>query len=294
MKGMPFAVSVEPTTSCNLHCVECVTGQNLLTRPKGEIDNELFSRIIDQTYKNLIYLSLYFQGEPFLNKNIFDLISIAKEKKIFTETSTNANLIDDEVARYIVESGLDSLIISIDGATQETYSSYRSDGELQKVKDAIHFINQWKKTLNSKTPFVILQYLVTKQNEHQIDEMKQLVKQLHADALRFKTIQIIEPGKDSDLLPVNTRYSRYRKDKSGKLVLKKKQHNRCFRMWRGCVFTWDGNVLPCCFDKNAEHKLGNISNTFLAEIWHSSAYSDFRKHIFRRRKTIKMCGNCTE
>jgi len=294
LKGFPVAVSIEPTTSCNLHCVECLTGKNILTRPKGEINIEVFKKIIDQTHQHLIYLSLYFQGEPFMHKNIFDLIKIAKEKKIFIETSTNANLIDDEVAKKIVESDLDSIIISIDGTSQETYASYRSDGQLQKVKDAIKFIDHWKKTLKSKTPFMVLQYLVTKQNEHQLVEMKQLAKQLHVNALRFKTIQIIDMERGSDLLPVNTRYSRYQKDKNGKLIPKKKTHNRCFRMWRGCVFTWDGYMLPCCFDKNAEHSLGNISNTSLPELWKSPAYNDFCKHIFRERKTIRICGNCTE
>ena len=167
--GLPISISFEPTTSCNLRCPECPSGLRSFTRPTGMLDEQFFRRTIDELADHLIYLTFYFQGEPYLNPKFLDMASYAVKKKIYTATSTNAHFINDESAKKTIESGLHRLIISIDGSTQDTYEQYRVGGQLQKVIEGTKKIIEWKKKLNSATPYVIFQFLVVRTNEHQTE-----------------------------------------------------------------------------------------------------------------------------
>ena len=117
--GYPVSLSFEPTTSCNLRCPECPSGLRSFTRPTGMLENNFFSNTIDQIAADLLYLVFYFQGEPYLNPDFLKMVSYASSKGIYTATSTNAHYLNDDNARKTVESGLDRLIISIDGTTQD-------------------------------------------------------------------------------------------------------------------------------------------------------------------------------
>jgi radical SAM protein with 4Fe4S-binding SPASM domain len=293
-KGYPISISVEPTTSCNLRCPECPSGLRSFTRPTGMLSFELFKKIIDQLEGRLIYLTLYFQGEPYLNHSFFEMTKYASSKGIYTSTSTNAHYLNSENARKTVASGLDRLIVSIDGTTQETYEAYRKGGKLEKVIEGVENILKWKKELNSSTPHVIFQFLVVKPNEHQVEEVKELGSLLGVDEIVFKTAQIYDFENGSDLIPENAKYSRYRKNGSGKWTIKNKLENSCWKMWHSCVFTWDGKVLPCCFDKDGQFQLGDMKDGSFGELWRSNKYNDFRKSVLKSRKDIDMCKNCTE
>ena len=126
--GLPVSISIEPTTSCNLRCPECPSGLRSFSRPTGMLTEDLFKNVTDQLYKDLFYIIFYFQGEPFLNPDFIRMLGYASSKNIYTATSTNAHFLDDQTARKTVESGLDRLIISIDGTTQEVYQQYRIGG----------------------------------------------------------------------------------------------------------------------------------------------------------------------
>ena len=130
--GYPVSISFEPTTSCNLRCPECPSGLRAFTRPTGMLENSFFQKTIDEIHKELLYLIFYFQGEPYLNPDFLAMVKYASDKNIYTATSTNAHYLTDEVAKRTVESGLDRLIISIDGTTQEVYQQYRVGGILIK------------------------------------------------------------------------------------------------------------------------------------------------------------------
>ena len=118
LSAKPVALSIEPTNSCNLHCPECLTGSGNLSRKRGKISQDNFNQIINQVYKELCYLLLYFQGEPFLHPQFIDFIRYAKSKGIFVASSTNGHFLSEANAKDIVQSKLDFLIISLDGVTQ--------------------------------------------------------------------------------------------------------------------------------------------------------------------------------
>jgi radical SAM protein with 4Fe4S-binding SPASM domain len=259
------------------------------------LQKDFFKETIDQLYKHLSYLVFYFQGEPFLNPQFLDMVQYAAAKKIYTATSTNAHFLNDANAKRTVESGLDRLIISIDGTTQEVYKQYRVGGNLDKVLQGAANIVKWKKELKSKTPFVIFQFLVVRHNEHQIAEVKRLAKEIGVDDVWLKTAQVYDYENDPNhLIPTIGKYSRYKKDKSGKTVFKGNNQNHCWRLWHDPVITWNGTVVPCCFDKDAQHALGNLHQQSFKELWQNKAYKEFRSKVLQSRSNIDICANCSE
>lgn len=293
--GYPISISFEPTTSCNLRCPECPSGLREFTRPTGMLQKGFFHQTIDDIYKDLLYLIFYFQGEPYLNPDFLEMVKYAHNKGIYTATSTNAHYLTDEKARQTIESGLDRLIISIDGTTQEVYQQYRVGGKLDKVLEGAKNIIKWKKELNSKTPFIFFQFLVVKPNEHQIEAIKKLGKEYGVDQVRFKTAQVYDYENDPNhLIPSKEKYSRYKKDKAGKIKVKSGLNNHCWKLWHSNVITWDGLVVPCCFDKDATHQLGNLKMQTFKQVWNNDNYKQFRKELMNSRKNIDICANCSE
>lgn len=293
-RGLPISISIEPTTACNLGCPECPSGLKYFTRPTGNLKPKFYESIIDQLEKDLLYLTFYFQGEPYINPSFLEMVKYASDRKIYTATSTNAHFLNDENARKTVESGLDRMIISIDGTTQEVYESYRKNGDLSKVIEGTKNIIKWKKKLKSSTPNVMFQFLVVKPNEHQIEEVKKLGKELGVDSVKLKTAQVYEYENGNDLIPEQQKYSRYQKEADGKYSIKNSLEDQCWKMWSSCVITWDGKVVPCCFDKDATHRLGELKDMSFNNIWQGDAYQNFRAQLLNGRKNIDICKNCSE
>lgn len=292
--GLPFTISFEPTTACNLRCPECPSGLRAFTRPTGRLRTDFFRRVLDELHQQLVYLYFYFQGEPYLNPDFLDMVRYASERGIYTVTSTNGHFLNDENARRTIESGLDRIIISIDGTTQETYESYRIGGSLQSVLDGTRRLVAWKKQLKSRTPHIIFQFLVVRPNEHQIEDVKQIGKEIGVDEVKLKTAQVYDYEQGNPLIPTIDQYSRYRKQADGTYSVKNKLLNHCWKLWHSCVITWDGRIVPCCFDKDAQHQLGDLKTQSFAEIWQSQPYQNFRAAIVRSRKEIDICANCSE
>jgi radical SAM protein with 4Fe4S-binding SPASM domain len=293
--GLPVSVSIEPTTSCNLRCPECPSGLRAFTRPTGMLETGFFRKTIDDIHRELLYLVFYFQGEPYLNPGFLDMVRYASSKGIYTATSTNAHYLDDANARQTVESGLDRLIISIDGTTQEVYEQYRVGGRLDKVLQGTRNIVKWKKELGSRTPFIVFQFLVVKPNEHQVEEVRQLAKDCGVDAVWYKTAQVYDYENDPNgLIPEQEKFSRYRKAADGTYQPRNKLLNHCWKLWHANVITWDGLVVPCCFDKDAQHRLGDLRKQSFREVWRSPAYKEFRASLTKSRKNIDICSNCSE
>lgn len=292
--GKPMSMSIEPTTACNLGCPECPSGLRQFTRPTGNLKADFFEQVVQDSYRHLAYLTFYFQGEPYINPNFLDMVAYASKRGIYTATSTNAHFLHDKLAKRTVESGLDRLIVSLDGTTQEVYESYRRNGELNKVLEGTRNVLRWRKELKSKTPLVIFQFLVVKPNEHQIEAVQKLGDEMGVDQVVFKTAQVYDYENGNPLIPTIEEYSRYRKGADGKYRIKNKMLNQCWRMWQGCVVTWDGLVVPCCFDKDATHRMGDLKTHSLREIWSGSVYNNFRQSLLRSRSEIDICKNCTE
>lgn len=292
-KLQPVFISIEPADFCQLRCPQCPVG--MIARNKGALVDEIIVfETIDALKASLLHIIFYFQGEPLLNPRLSEYIQYAHRAGIYTSTSTNAMLLSSENARKIVESGLDKLIVSVDGTTQKVYEQYRRGGKLKLALDGIKYVQYWKKELKSNTPFVEMQFIVFGTNEFQIEDVKRLAKEVGADALKLKSAQIYDFEKPNPLHTSISRYSRYRKLEDGTYILKTKTSNRCRRVISGSVLNAKGEVLPCCFDKDSSYSYGNVKEDSFVTSWHSTKAQSFRKAVFSDRNQFEICRNCTE
>ncbi|MCB9081041.1 MAG: SPASM domain-containing protein [Lewinellaceae bacterium] len=292
--GLPFSVSVEPTTACNLRCPECPSGLRQFSRPTGNLKNDFFRQTLDDIYRELVFLIFYFQGEPYINPDFLDMVAYAHQRGVYTITSTNGHFLNDANARRTIEAGLDRLIISIDGTTQEVYEQYRKAGNLEVVLQGARNVIKWRTKLGAKHPQVIFQFLVVRPNEHQIEEVKSLAREIGVDEVRLKTAQIYDYQQGNRLIPTQERYARYARQSDGSYQIKNPLLNHCWKLWHACVITWDGLVVPCCFDKDAKYRMGDLKRQSLRQLWHGPAYQAFRRQLLRGRREIDICTNCTE
>ncbi len=292
--GTPITVSIEPTTACNLRCPECPSGLRSFSRPTGNLKEDFFRKTINELSRELIYLIFYFQGEPYINPKFLDMVKYAKQKGIYTITSTNGHFLNDHNAEQTIRSGLDRLIISVDGTSQEVYENYRKSGKLETVLQGAKNVVKWKKKLKSATPHIVFQFLVVKPNEHQIPEVYQLAEEIGIDEVKLKSAQVYDYEDGNPLIPTIDKYARYRKNESGKYEVKNELLNQCWKLWHSCVITWDGMVVPCCFDKDAIHRLGDLKKNSFKELWRGREYQQFRTQLLKGRDKIEICTNCTE
>lgn len=292
--GQPMTISFEPTTACNLRCPECPSGLRSFSRETGNLKSDFFRKSIDEIADKLLYLIFYFQGEPFINPDFLNMVGYAHKKGLYTITSTNGHFLTEDMCKKVIDSKLDRIIISVDGTTQETYESYRKGGELQKVISGTKNLIDTKKNMKSTTPHIIYQFLVVKPNEHQIDDLYTLANELGVDEVKLKTAQIYNYKDGNELIPSIDKYSRYKKLENGTYGVKNELLNHCWKLWHACVITWNGVVVPCCFDKDADHKLGNLKTADFKSIWKGKSYDKFRKRLLSGREHIEICKNCTE
>ncbi len=288
--GLPPIIMIEPTNICNLKCPMCPSGNGSLKREKGFMNFDTFKMIIDQTYKKSMMLLLWNQGEPFLNKDIFKMTKYASQKGLYVILSTNASL--DLNPKDVVNSGIDTLIFSLDGITQKTYEQYRVGGNLSKVFANLKDIIAEKEKQNSKLPLIEWQFIVFRHNENEIETVKKVAKSLKVDFLKLKTAQIYTK-EDVKYLPKYPRYRRY-KMLNGNFEIKFKLKNRCRRIWTQPVINQDGEMAVCCFDKDNTIKIGNIKEKRFSDLWNSENYNNFRKKVLKNRKSIPICRNCGE
>lgn len=292
--GRPESLSIEPTNLCNLKCPECPSGNNKMLRSRLFLSEADFKSTIDQTYKHLVYLQLYFQGEPFMHPKLNTFIKYATQKNIFTSTSTNGHFLTTKTCNEIVESGLHQIIVSIDGASQETYERYRVGGSLDKVIEGIKNLNQAKKYRKTLLPHIVVQFVVFSSNEHELDAIKGICKDLKISDLRVKSAQIDNYANGNALMPKNNHYNRYVKGNDGIYRLKRKNNFKCFRVWNGAVISSNNELLPCCFDKDANYPFNSSANYVVNTAWKNEKAKAFRKKVWQDNKKFEMCQNCTE
>jgi radical SAM protein with 4Fe4S-binding SPASM domain len=288
IKGMPVSLSAELTNYCNLKCPECSSGSGQMSRARGFMDIGLFKKVIEELKPYLYNINLYFQGEPMMHPLFFSFVESCRG--IHSTVSTNGHFLSGENSERIVSSGLDRLIVSIDGTDQDSYSAYRINGNLATVNEGLQLVSEARAKYNSSMKLEI-QFLVNRINELQIPQIKAMAKKIRA-SLRLKSMQIINPGNTELWLPNESKFSRYYLE-NGSYINKNRLPDRCPRLWFNPVITWDGKVIPCCFDKDAEHIMGDLNQDSFREIWNGPRYRVFRRSILKNRSMTEICTNCT-
>ncbi len=293
--GMPVMLMVEPGTACQLKCPHCPTGRGDLSRPAGNLKLENFRKIWDSIKPAPIRLQLWNQGEPLTNVDIDGIIRHAAASGSYVVLATNVELLaDKKMAERIVASGLFELILSLDGATPGSHVAYREGGDFSKVEQGIKNVVELKQSLGLKKPILTWQFILFRHNLKEVSTAKRLAKEWGVNRIAFKTAQLEDLSREEGLrwLPENPNLRRYDLV-NDQWVLKRRKYFFCDRLYASAVVLWDGTVVPCCFDKDGIHPLGNSIDKPFPEVWHSEEFQAFRKNWIKGKRP-EMCSNCTE
>lgn len=290
----PRNISIEPINVCNLNCDFCSSPPDLIERPRRAMTLNEFKQTIDKIKNHTHHIWLFLAGEPFLNPHFPEMVSYANRNNLHTTTSSNANLIDESTAEKIVASGLDKLIVSLDGADNEIYQKMRRGGDFYKVINAINFINNEKTNQKKLKPQIELQFIFSKINQHQKDIFKEIARDLKVD-YAIKSLGIpswILSRKQSDNLAAeylpDSGKSRY----DNQNILKR--DFACSNVQRSFILA-DGTVCICCYDIKGKYKMGNIFKQNFNDIWNSKRYKSTRKLMKKRMLPLcKVCGETNE
>lgn len=288
-KPYPCAVSVELTNNCNLHCPECATGSGIITRPRGLMDLTLAEKIAEELKHSLLSANLYFQGEPMLHPCFFELVDLFRG--LNSTISTNGHFLDGERCKMLALSGLGKIIVSLDGITQPVYSTYRMGGNLELVIEGVRNLSEALKRV-SNSPDLELLFLYGKHNAHELEDVKSFARSLGV-SFKVKSMEVLNPGDAEQWIPESGEKTRY-EIKGGTYDLKKRPVRGCFRVWTTPVITWDGNMLPCCFDKDAVNSFGNISEQPFESIWNGAKRKEFIAELIRTRAFCSICSKCPQ
>ena len=295
--GLPTHLQIEPSARCNLSCSFCPVTEGM-DRVQGNMDPALFKKLIDEIGDYVFLITLWDWGEPFINNNIYEMISYARERGIKLISSTNGHLFaKSENADRVIRSGLDTLIVALDGTTQESYARYRLGGKFDTVIKGIETIVERKRALKSKRPYLNLRFVVMKHNEHEIPEVKKLAASLGVDALTFKTMNPYdETGaltdlKHNEFIPSDQFYRRFKVNAEGARI--RRTSSPCKHLWNNPAIHFDGTICPCSFDADEKYKLGDLKTETFKSIWNGKAYRDMRSRFRENWQGINICSECS-
>lgn len=293
---LPIQVNIEVSSICNLRCPVCPTGAGTLKRTKPLMSYEDLKKIIDEIkwFTGKVYLHNY--GEPFLNKDLLKMIKYAKDAGLHVKLSTNGEFFHSrEFAKNFVKSGVDYLFVSVDGKDQETHEKYRIGSDFDKVIEGFKFLTAAKKELTSSTPVIELQFLRTKNNEHQRDQMKQFAEQLGANVYAERTFGACSGDKElaEKYISDDPKSTLLRVNDNGDIDYAGEFINYCYWVFGFMVINSDGTVSPCIEDPFVEHNMGNIYEQSIKDIWKGKEYKKLREKIKKNRKNIPVCNSCS-
>ncbi|MFH1638665.1 MAG: radical SAM/SPASM domain-containing protein [Candidatus Woesearchaeota archaeon] len=279
--GYPYTCQIEPTNICNLKCPTCPTGCGKMTRKRGRMGFSTFKKVIDEAGDYMVQIVLMNYGEPFLNKDIYRMISYAHSKGIRTATCTNGHFIDP---KKLVDSKLDYLEIALDAIDQKTLSKFRKGASFNAIVSGIKKLAREKKARKTNKPEICVQFIVNKYNEHQIGGFKDLAKGLGADKISIKSLWTNNDEDAKRFMPSDKNYNRYA-DAGNKNAF-------CKKPWSELAINCDGSVVLCCTDYNSSMVLGNVNHETVRDIINSRKYIGIRKAMLKDRTKIPLCRNC--
>lgn len=286
--GVPYTLTVEPASICNLRCPACPAGTKLVSRSPALLSLEDFKTTIDMIGDYLVRILLWNWGEPFINKDIYGMIEYASKKGIILVTSTNGHFFNsDESVDRLLSSGLSNLIISVDGTTQEAYEHYRVGGNLEKVLQGVRRVTEAKKQQGKSFPDVNMRFMINSHNENQLHDFQAIASDLGADDCVFRVIYpglAGQPEKCSHLLPNNNSF-----------VFKKAEEaydSKCMLFWYMPVLYSNGRIGMCKMDALGEAEVMHISEAAsFGQIWNSPTARFYRKKV-KKDPGYSFCKDC--
>jgi len=314
LRSIPYVLFLDVACMCTLKCPLCYLGQGRKGRTKGKMSMETFQRAIDEFQDYSVAAHLYIRGEPLLNKHLPEMVAYAEGAHLLTSISTNLNLLDADFAGQLIDSGLKKIVVSLDGASEETYKTYRVGGDFDRVLDNIRMLNELKKQRGTVFPRIILQFLIFKFNLHEVPKVRQLAESLGVE-LSLQQGCLGGPGYE----PFTGKHSPELIDRwivRPEVLLRAlgtpEGHpglffdyygseeslcdERCFFLWKTAYINWDGSVSPCCFVYQEDRDFGNIHQERFRKIWNNTKFQHARSLFLdssssQEEKSI-ICDSC--
>lgn len=288
--GLPPGILIESTNACNLRCPLCPSGEGTMSRPRGQMSYETFQRVLDELGEVLVFAVLHVWGEPFLNEELPSMIEACTERNIQTILSTNGHCMHTlEEALEVVDAGLKAMIIAMDGSTQDILGVFRKGSDVEMVKRCAALVEEAKSMRGSRHPYTNLRTIITRHTEGDLPNMERLASELGVNMVSStRLVPIDATERFDDFVPGGEAPRLFKTEgverAEGALI-------KCPFPFRQPTVFWDGTVVGCFYDWNAEASWGNIYEHGFSEIWNSPRALELRRRI-RKGPMVGMCHSC--
>ena len=278
---LPFApvIRIEPAATCNFRCVHCPTGLGLA--PKGIMSDSVFAALFEQIRDyHFRAVVLYHGGEPLLNKNFYSMVKKLRPLADKIKTNTNGSLLNDNNIMSILDSGIDLIVLSLDGLSAEENNQIRVGCDFDKVMASLKKLLQLKSKLGLSKPEVCIHNAQVANNEdspREVQNPQYLVEALgeFSGQVSWDPIRAyLWPG-----LPIPA---------SGLSP----ERNFCDSVVSTMTVRWNGDIVPCCNDLTSEMVMGNILKEDITKIWNNKKFRKLRGDIAGFNPP-PLCHNCS-
>ncbi len=269
----PYLMVMEVTNVCNLKCPFCLTGKGISGgRDVRHLSFEEAKNILDQVGDYLYFLQVYTWGEPLLNKDLIRIIEYAKGKNIYVMLSTNATAMTPAYNSRLLDSGIDYIMVAIDGGSNESYRKYRRGGDYDKVLANVRDLIRQRSARGEGRPFIEWQFIVFRHNEHELEQTERMAYEMGIN----KFTPLPAYVEDESWAATNPEYRT-------SLGNPERLYN-CDRPWSHLNLRADGGVASCCYTFFKKDDLAELSDGTFMEIWNNDKFRTARRIITSARK----------
>ncbi|MEX1129183.1 MAG: radical SAM/SPASM domain-containing protein [Vicinamibacterales bacterium] len=251
--NLPEIVQIESTNICNAKCVFCPRDE--MHRRQGIMSLDLFKKIVDECVElGITHVRVHNYGEPFVDRKLVEKVRYAKEKGVAeVGMISNGSLITEEVARGMIEAGLDAINISVDASGKDVFESTRIGLKYDKVIANIERLVRLREEYGKRRPKLILSFVRQNNSADEqafIEHWRRIADKIHITDLH---------------------------NWGGTLHQESDVNYPCYRPWLTFTVLWDGRVSLCCADFDGHTILGDMNSSSIKDIWNNDLYRSVRR-----------------
>lgn len=271
----PPTIQIEPTSICNYRCVFCYQTDISFSNKKngfmGQMKLDLFKKIIDELENNTQSITFASRGEPTLNRDFAEMLAYTKDKFLATKLNTNGYSLNEKIINAILDSNIQTIVFSIDSASEDEYKKFRVNGNFNKVLNNIKLFNEIKKSDFPNSKIISRVSGVKYSGSQNFTEMDNFWSKIvdQVSFVNYVPWENVYISKQNDII------------------------ESCSDLWRRMFIWWDGKIGACDVDYKTELFNLNINNRTIESVWNSSEYNNLRKmHLNKKRACVNPCSKC--
>jgi len=245
---------------------------------KGNMDFDLYRKIIDEARTHVNDIYLHHRGEPLLNPRFFDMVRYARDAGVKTRFHTNGTLLTGEKCAQLLDARPNLVSFSIDGFQKQAYEEIRVGAVFEKTVENIKLLLKMRRESGRKSPYIVIEKIAFRKGEP--EGTRAAVEALRADFLASGADEVIEKREYS--WTVENEQESVSCESMGV----------CTFPWYSSVICWDGTVTPCPQDFDAKLNMGSVKDSSIREIWNGEAYRDLRRRLAGDLHSLHLCRKC--